>query len=48
MSTSSSRMKQVVLAVTGASGACYAQRFLARAAALDDVEVHVVLTDTAR
>ena len=41
-------MKQVVLAVTGASGACYAQRFLACAAALDDVEVHVVLTDTAR
>ena len=43
-----STCKQIVLAVTGASGACYAQRFLARAAALGDVEVHVVLTDTAR
>lgn len=40
--------KNVVLAVTGASGACYAQRFLERAAALDGVSLHVVLTDTAR
>ena len=37
-----------MLAVTGASGACYAQRFLERAAALDGVALHVVLTDTAR
>ena len=40
--------RNVVLAVTGASGACYAQRFLERAAALDGVGLHVVLTDTAR
>ena len=40
--------KQVVLAVTGASGACYAQRFLERASALEGVAVHVALTDTAR
>ena len=40
--------KQVVLAVTGASSACYAQRFLERASALEGVAVHVVLTDTAR
>ena len=43
-----STCKQIVLAVTGASGACYARRFLARAAALESVTVHVVLTDTAR
>ena len=43
-----STCKQIVLAVTGASGACYARRFLARAAALEGVAVHVVLTDTAR
>lgn len=43
-----STCKQVVLAVTGASGACYAQRFLERAAALEGVSLHVVLTDTAR
>ena len=43
-----STWKQIVLAVTGASGACYARRFLARAAALEGVAVHVVLTDTAR
>ena len=48
MSTSSRPVKNVVLAVTGASGACYAQRFLERAAALDDIALHVVLTDTAR
>ena len=40
--------KQLVLAVTGASGACYARRFLERASALEGVDVHVVLTDTAR
>ena len=40
--------RNVVLAVTGASGACYAQRFLERASALEGVAVHVVLTDTAR
>ena len=40
--------KDVVLAVTGASGACYARRFLERASALEDVALHVVLTDTAR
>lgn len=40
--------KHIVLAVTGASGACYAKRFLERAAALKDVMLHVVLTDTAR
>ena len=43
-----STCKQIVLAVTGASGACYARRFLERASALEDVAVHVVLTDTAR
>ena len=43
-----STCKQIVLAVTGASGACYARRFLERAAALEGVAVHVVLTDTAR
>ena len=40
--------RQVVLAVTGASGACYAQRFLTRAAALPDVRLSVVMTPTAR
>ncbi len=40
--------KHVVLAVTGASGACYARRFLERAAALPDVSMHLFLTDTAR
>ena len=40
--------KHVVLAVTGASGACYARRVLERAAALPDVSVHLFLTDTAR
>ena len=40
--------KNVVLAVTGASGACYARHFLERAAALENVALHVVLTDTAR
>ena len=48
MSICSSRTKNVVLAVTGASGACYARRFLERAAALEGVALHVVLTDTAR
>ncbi len=41
-------VKNVVLAVTGASGACYARRFLERARALPGVALHVVLTDTAR
>ena len=41
-------VKNVVLAVTGASGACYAQRFLERACALPGVALHLVLTDTAR
>ena len=41
-------VKNVVLSVTGASGACYAQRFLERASALPGVALHVVLTDTAR
>jgi len=40
--------KNVVLAVTGASGACYARRFLERAGALPGVSLHLVLTDTAR
>lgn len=40
--------RQVVLAVTGASGACYAQRFLERTAALDGVAVHLLMTNTAR
>ncbi|MBR5018321.1 MAG: UbiX family flavin prenyltransferase [Bacteroidales bacterium] len=48
MSTSSKSVKNVVLAVTGASGACYAQRFLERAAALDGVRIHLLMTDTAR
>ena len=43
-----STCRNVVLAVSGASGACYAQRFLERAASLPGVSVHVVLTDTAR
>ena len=36
------------MAVTGASGACYARRFLERAEALPGVTVQVFLTDTAR
>jgi 4-hydroxy-3-polyprenylbenzoate decarboxylase len=40
--------KNVVLAVTGASGACYARRFLERASALPGVSLHLILTDTAR
>jgi len=40
--------KQVVLAVTGASGACYARSFLERAAAVPNVSVHLFLSDTAR
>ena len=41
-------VKNVVLAVTGASGACYAQRFMERTAALPGIALHLVLTDTAR
>jgi len=37
-----------VLAVTGASGACYARRFIECAGALEDVALHVILTDTAK
>lgn len=48
MSTSNRPVKNVVLAVTGASGACYARRFLERASALDGVRVHLLMTDTAR
>jgi len=44
MSTS----KNIVLAVTGASGACYAQRFLERTAKIDGIAVHLLMTDTAR
>jgi len=48
MNTSSSRTKNVVLAVTGASGAIYARRFLERTSSLPDVAVHLLMTDTAR
>ena len=48
MSTSSKPVENVVLAVTGASGACYARRFLERASALEGVRVHLLMTDTAR
>lgn len=48
MNTCSGPAKNVVLAVTGASGACYARRFLERAAALEGVALHLLLTDTAR
>ena len=48
MSTSSRPVKNVVLAVTGASGACYARRFLERASSLEGVRVHLLMTDTAR
>lgn len=48
MNTSSGPVKNVVLAVTGASGACYARRFLERASALESVAVHLLMTDTAR
>lgn len=48
MNTSRSRTKNVVLAVTGASGAVYARRFLERTASLSDVAVHLLMTDTAR
>ena len=48
MNTSSNRPKNVVLAVTGASGSVYARRFLERASALPDVNVHLLMTDTAR
>ena len=48
MSTSNRPVKNVVLAVTGASGACYARRFLERASTLDGVRVHLLMTDTAR
>ena len=48
MSTCSGAVKNVVLAVTGASGACYARRFMERAAALEGVALHLLLTDTAR
>lgn len=40
--------RNVVLAVTGASGACYARRFLERASALEGVAVHLLMTDTGR
>ena len=40
--------KQVVLAVTGASGACYARSFLEQVRTLPEVSVHLFLTDTAR
>ncbi len=41
-------VKNVVLAVTGASGVCYARRFLERTATLPGIALHFVLTDTAR
>ena len=40
--------KNLVLAVTGASGACYAKRFIEKAVALDGVQLHLLMTDTAR
>ncbi|MBR1539409.1 MAG: 3-octaprenyl-4-hydroxybenzoate carboxy-lyase, partial [Bacteroidales bacterium] len=40
--------RNVVLAVSGASGACYARRFLERASALEGVAVHLLMTDTGR
>ena len=48
MNISSQRTTNVVLAVTGASGAVYARRFLERASALEGVSVHLLMTDTAR
>ena len=48
MKTSKNPVKNVVLAVTGASGAVYARRFLQRASALTDVAVHLLMTSTAR
>ena len=41
-------VRNVVLAVTGASGSCYARRFLERASVLEGVKVHLLMTDTAR
>ena len=43
-----STCRDVVLAVTGASGACYAQRFLQRAESDRSVRLHLFLTETAR
>ncbi|MCR5709442.1 MAG: UbiX family flavin prenyltransferase [Bacteroidales bacterium] len=40
--------RNIILAVTGASGSVYARRFMERALALRDVSLHLVLTDTAR
>lgn len=40
--------RQVVLAVTGASGAVYARRFIERAGGLPGVDLHLLMTDTAR
>ena len=48
MNISNKRTTDVVLAVTGASGAVYARRFLERASALEGVSVHLLMTDTAR
>lgn len=48
MNTSKDPVKNVVLAVTGASGAVYARRFLERASSLPGVAVHLLMTDTAR
>ena len=45
---SAGTVRNVVLAVTGASGSCYARRFLERASVLEGVKVHLLMTDTAR
>ena len=41
-------MKRLVIGVTGASGAIYAQRLIACLAGRSDVDVHLVFTRTAR
>ena len=48
MNISDDRKRNVVLAVTGASGAVYARRFLERASAAGNAAVHLLMTDTAR
>ena len=48
ISDSGGQVRNVVLAVTGASGSCYARKFMERAASIEGAALSVVFTDTAR
>lgn len=43
-----SKYKEIILAVTGASGSIYARRFIEMASALPDLNLNVIFSDTAK